>query len=138
MTMTTIQTSLSHQDVTALEVLTSTVVRLIRAGDWAGWAALYSEDAVLHPPNSAAVRGREAIQKWGEAFPPVDAVEFSDVQVFGEGDVAIVTTAYALTIRGLPPDTGKQLGVCRRGIGGWQIVAVSFNSDLPLPGQANP
>jgi ketosteroid isomerase-like protein len=135
--MSTVQTSLSQDDVTALEVLTRTVVRLIRAGDWAGWAALYSEDAVLHPPNGTAVHGRDAIQSWGEAFPPVEAVEFSDVQVFGEGNVAYVTTAYALTIRGLPPDTGKQLGVCRRGVGGWQIVAVSFNSDLPLPGQAN-
>jgi len=135
--MSTVQTSLSQVDVTALEVLTRTVVRLIRAGDWAGWAALYSDDAVLHPPNGAAVRGRDAIQKWGEAFPPVDALEFSDVRIFGEGNVAYVTTAYDLTIRGLPPDTGKQLGVCRRGTGGWQIVAVSFNSDLPLPGQAN-
>lgn len=136
--MTTAQTSLSQEDVTALEVLTGTVARLIRAGDWAGWAALYAADAVLHPPNSAAVRGRDAIQKWGEAFPPVEALEFSDVQVFGEGNVAYVTTAYALTIRGLPPETGKQLGVVRRAIGGWQVVAVSFNSDLPLPGQANP
>jgi len=136
--MTTAQTSLSQEDVTALEVLTGTAARLIRAGDWAGWAALYAADAVLHPPNGAAVRGRDAIQKWGEAFPPVEALEFSDVQVFGEGNVAYVTTAYALTIRGLPPDTGTQLGVCRRGVGGWQVVAVSFNSDLPLPGQANP
>jgi ketosteroid isomerase-like protein len=136
--MTTAQTSLSQEDVTALEVLTGTAVRLIRAGDWAGWAALYAADAVLHPPNGAAVRGRDAIQKWGEAFPPVEALEFSDVQVFGEGNVAYVTTAYALTIKGLPPDIGTQLGVCRRGVGGWQVVAVSFNSDLPLPGHANP
>ena len=136
--MTTAQTSLSQEDVTALEVLTGTAARLIRAGDWAGWAALYAADAVLHPPNSAAVRGRDAIQKWGEAFPPVEALEFSDVQVFGEGNVAYVTTAYALTIRGLPPDTGKQLGVVRRTTSGWEIVAVSFNSDLPLPGRANP
>jgi ketosteroid isomerase-like protein len=133
--MSTIGTVLAHEDVATLEQMFDAVVRLIRAGDWAGWAALYAEDAVLHPPNGPAVRGRAALQQWGEAFPPVEAIDFSNVQVSGEGSLAYGTSGYALTIKGQPPDTGKQLGVFRRGTGGWEVVAVSFNSDLPLPGQ---
>ena len=133
--MSTVGTLLSKEDVATLEGMFGTVVRLVRAGDWAGWAALYAEDAVFHPPNGAAVRGRAAIQMWGDAFPPVEAFDFSNVQVSGEGNMAYGTSGYALTIKGVPPDTGKQLVVCRRGTIGWQVVAVSFNSDLPLPGQ---
>jgi ketosteroid isomerase-like protein len=133
--MSTMGTVLGKEDVATLEQMFDTVVRLIRAGDWAGWAALYAEDAVLHPPNGPAVRGRAALREWGEAFPPVEALDFSNVQISGEGHLAYGTSGYALTIKGQPPDTGKQLGVFRRGISGWQVVAVSFNSDLPVPGQ---
>ncbi|MBI4664606.1 MAG: nuclear transport factor 2 family protein [Verrucomicrobia bacterium] len=110
-------------------------VKLLRAGDWAGWAAQYAEDAVFQPPNGPAVRGRKDIRKWGDAFPPIEAFGFSNVQVSGEGNFAYGMSAYTLTLKGLPPDTGKQLVVFRRGTNGWQIVAVSFNSDLPLPAQ---
>jgi ketosteroid isomerase-like protein len=134
--MSTTGTVLAQEDVATLEQMFDTVVRLIRAGDWAGWAALYAEDAVFHPPHGPAVRGRAALQEWGEAFPPVEALDFSNVKVSGEGNVAYGTSGYALTIKGQPPDTGKQLGVFRRGISGWEVVAVSFNSDLPLPDQA--
>lgn len=135
--MSTVGTLLSKQDVATLEGTFGTVVRLVRANDWAGWAALYAEDAVFHPPNGPAVRGRAAIRKWGDAFPPVEACDFSNVEVSGEGNVAYGTSGYTLTIKGLPPDNGKQLVVFRRGTSGWQVVAVSFNSDLPVPGQTN-
>ena len=133
--MSTMRTALGMEDVATLERMFDTVVALIRAGDWAGWAALYAEDAVLHPPNGPAVHGRAALQAWGEAFPEVEALDFLNVQVSGEGNLAYGTSGYALTIKGLAPDTGKQLGVFRRGSNGWEVAAVSFNSDLPLPGQ---
>ena len=135
--MSTVGALLSKEDVATLEGTFDAVVRLVRAGDWAGWTALYAEDAVFHPPNGPAVRGRAAIRKWGDAFPPVEAFGFSNVEVSGEGNVAYGTSGYSLTIKGLPPDTGKQLVVFRRGTSGWLVVAVSFNSDLPLPGQTS-
>ena len=133
--MSTIGTGLAKEDAATLEQIIDAVPRLICAGDWAGWAALYAEDAILHPPNGPAVHGRSALQAWGEAFPPVEALDFSDVRIWGESNVAYATTAFVLTIKGQPPDTGKQLGVLRRGTSGWQVAAVSFNSDLPLAGQ---
>lgn len=133
--MSTVGTVLSTEDVATLERMFGTAARLVRTGDWAGWAALHAEDAVVHPPNGAAVRGRSAIQKWGEAFPPIEAIDLSNVQVSGEGNLAYGTCRYTLTIKGLPTETGKELIVFRRGTNGWQVVAVSFNSDLPLPDQ---
>jgi ketosteroid isomerase-like protein len=131
--MSTLGTSLSKDDVVNLEGTFDSALRLVRAGDWAGWAALYTEDAVVHPPNGVAVQGRSANQNWGQAFPPIEAVALSDFQVSGEGNLAYVTCRYTLTIKGLPPDTGKELRVLRRGTNGWQFVALSFNSDLPVP-----
>src|SRR5262245_15543764 len=122
--MSTMGTALAKEDIATLEQMFGTAVGLIRAGDWTGWAALYAEDSVLHPPNGPAVRGRAALLQWGEAFPPVEAIDFWDVHVSGEGNVAYGTSGYTLTLKGQPPDTGKQLGVFRRGVGGWQVVAV--------------
>ena len=110
--------------------------RLVRAGDWAGDATLWAEEGVVHSPNGPAVRGRSAIQQWHESFPPIEAIDFSNLQVFGEGNVAYATYGYILKIAGMPADTGKALVVLRRGASGWEFVAASYNSDLPAPGQA--
>jgi hypothetical protein len=78
------------------------------------------------------VRGRAALLEWGKAFPPIESLSFSDIQVTGEGNMAYGSSSYALKLKGMPLDHGKQLGVFRRTPGGvWEIQAVSFNSDLP-------
>jgi ketosteroid isomerase-like protein len=128
---------LSEQDMTTLRGTFDSAAQWIRAGDWVSWSGIYSEDAVLQPPNAPTVTGRPALLAWGQAFPPVQDLTFSDVHVAGEGNLAYGTSSYSLTIQGAPTDTGKQLVVFRRGTNGeWQVVAVSFNSDLPVPGQA--
>ena len=128
---------LTAQDVAAVRKLFDDTVRYIRASNWTAWAAQWSDDAVIQPPNAPAVKGRAALLAWGQAFPPVEALAFSNVQVSGEGNQAYGTCAYAMTTKGSPPDTGKQLVVFRRSPGGkWEVVAGSFNSDLPVPGQS--
>ena len=127
---------LTEQDQASIRGMFDATVGYIRAGDWAVWAGQYSEDAVLHPPNAPMVNGREAIQAWGEAFPPVQELSFSNIQVSGQADLAYGTCAYSMTLEGSPPDTGKQLVVFHRDASGeWEVVAVSFNSDLPVPEQ---
>ena len=74
--MSTMRTALGMEDVATLERMFDTVVALIRAGDWAGWAALYAEDAVLHPPNGPAVHGRAALQAWSPIPPLLMAGRF--------------------------------------------------------------
>lgn len=125
------------QDEATLRGMFDSTVTNIRAGDWATWSAQYTETAVLQPPNAPTVTGRPAILAWGQAFPPVESLAFSEVQVSGEGNLAYGTSAYALKIKDLPQDNGKQLVVFRRSPGAkWEVVAVSFSSDLPMPAPA--
>jgi ketosteroid isomerase-like protein len=124
------------QDAAAVRKSFDDAVRNVRAGDWTAWAAQWSEDAVLQPSNSPEVKGRKAILAWGLAFPTVETLTISNVQISGDGDIAYGTSAYAMTIKGSSPDRGKQLIVLRRSSAGqWEAVAGSVSSDLPVPGQ---
>jgi len=126
-------------DETTVRAMFDSTVSWVKAGDWTSWSQQFSEDGVLQPPNAPTVVGRAALLAWGQAFPPVQDLAFTDVQVAGEGNMAWGRSAYALTLAGAPTDTGKQLGVFRRTPAGqWQVVAVSFNSDLPVPSAAPP
>ncbi len=125
------------QDEAVVRSLFDVTVKRVMAGDWAAWASEWSDNSVLHPPNAKAVSGRAALLGWGNAFPPIEMLSFSKVQVVGEGNMAYGTSAYALQVKGQPADTGKQLVVFRRSAAGkWEVVAGSFNSDLPLPAPA--
>ena len=127
---------LTDQDQATIRGMFDSTPGYVRAGDWATWAGQYSVDAVLQPPNAPPLTGREAIQEWGEAFPNVEEISFSSVQVMGQADLAYGTSAYTMTLEGAPADTGKQLVVFRRTpTGGWEVVAASFNSDLPIAEQ---
>jgi ketosteroid isomerase-like protein len=124
------------EDEAAVAAMFTQTVADFRGRDFANWASRFSEDAVFHAPNQPAITGRAAMQAWAEALPPIEAIEFTNVRVRGSGDVAWGVSDYALTLQGMPTDRGKQLAVARRVNGAWQGVAVSFNSDLPLPAAA--
>lgn len=124
--------ALSSEDETTLRAMFDSVVAEIRSGRWEAWAGHYAADAYLQPPNAPTVKGRAALLEWGKAFPPVESLDMSDVQVSGEGNIAYGSSVYALKLKDLPLDRGKQLVVFRRAPGAaWEVLAVSFNSDLP-------
>lgn len=130
-------TPFTPQDQAALRGMFDAAIRMINAGDWPAWAAQYAEDGLLQPPNAPTVSGHADLLAWGRAFPPVDAIDFSSVEIHGEGGLAWGRSGYTLRVKGQAPDSGKQLVVFRRGTDGtWKIVAASFNSDLPTPGPA--
>ena len=125
---------LTEADKATIRQTVADVARTLQAGDFAAWAGLFSDDAVICPPNAPMVRGRAVIRKWGEGFPPITELAFSDVGVLGQGDVAFATSGYTFATKGSPRDTGKQLWVFRRSPGGrWEVAAASYNSDLPAP-----
>jgi ketosteroid isomerase-like protein len=127
-------TQFTSEDASRLRGMFDSTVANIRAHDWSTWSKQYTDDAVLQPPNAKTVKGRAAILAWGQAFPPMETLSFSNVQVSGEGDMAYGTSDYVLKVQGMPADTGKQLVVFRRSPSGkWEIPAVSFSSDLPVP-----
>ena len=126
---------LSAADEATVHGMADSTVAWFKSGNFKSWAAMWTDDAVLQPPNGKAVTGGPVgFEAWGKAFPPVESLSFSDVKVMGDGNIAYGTTTYALKVQGAPADTGKQLFVARRQADGtWKLVAGSFNSDLPAP-----
>jgi ketosteroid isomerase-like protein len=126
----------SQQDEMAVGRVADSAVQYLRTGNISAWAALFSEDGILHPPNAQTLKGRSALEAWAKALPPVEHLEFTDIQIEGDGNLAYGTSGYRMSVRGAPPDTGKQLWVSRRNANGeWEVIAVSFNSDLPVAPQ---
>jgi len=131
--------ALSDEDVAANEAITDAYIQAVRTEDWMAVAALYTEDAVLMPPNTPMIQGREAIQAWNEASPPITEFNLTIVEIDGRGDLAFVRGTYSMTIAledapGPIQDTGKYIEIRRKQEdGSWLIAVDMFNSDLPLP-----
>ena len=128
---------LSQADVRKIDEATQTAMKAALAKDFATWAALFLDDAVLNPPNEPAVKGRVAIRAWLEKFPPVTEFKLNNEYVEGREDLAYVLGTYTMTIS--PPrapgpvkDSGKFVTVLRRQPDGRWLAAVDmFSSDLP-------
>jgi uncharacterized protein (TIGR02246 family) len=112
------------------------------ANDAAALSALYSDDAVLQPPNAPQAVGGAAIQAaFTEllATTPFTAIDIvvGGSEVSASGDIAWAHGTYTSTntVNGEPfDDTGKWLSVYEDQDGRWVHVADTWNSDTPLPG----
>jgi ketosteroid isomerase-like protein len=102
--------SLSEADLKKIDEATQTAMNAAVARDFATWAALFLDDAVINPANEPAVKGRVAIRAWLEKFhtPP--------------------------GAPGPVKDSGKFVTVVRKQRDGRWLGAVDmFSSDLPPP-----
>jgi uncharacterized protein (TIGR02246 family) len=126
---------LSAEDLDAIESVTAAWSEAFDARDWDGLAATYTEDALLLPPNSPAVEGREAIKAFFAGFPTVDSLDLEIVEIDGRGDLAYVRGVYRMTIPSEGEaivDTGKYIEIRRRDAdGAWRLHLDIFNSDNP-------
>ena len=128
---------LSDEDVAAIRQSNADAVRTIPAADWDAWVEFYTPDAVILPPNGAAVTGPDAMKAWAEEFPALADMSTSILEIDGQGDLAFVRGTYSMTFAGEGEpavDTGKYIEIWRKQPdGSWRIVRDIFNSDLPLP-----
>lgn len=112
----------------------------IARGDVNGMMEMYAEDAVLMPPNTPPMRGRDAVRQYWTAFMGIGRVEGTvttdDVEQSGElaTEVGHYTMTITPTAAGAPPvrDSGKFLVAWRKTDGKWRVYADIFNSDLPV------
>lgn len=134
---------LSEADVQAIRAADQAAVAAIAAKDWAGWAAGFTEQGIIMPPNTDAVTGRDGIQAWAAGFPPFTDFQGQVEEVEGLGNLAYVRGSYSLTITppgAAPiPERGKFFYVTRKQADGtWKVVRDMWNSNLPVPAPAAP
>lgn len=116
-------------DRAALQAITESYQAAIRTGDHAAIAELHAGDAVIHPANRPAERGRAALDAYFEATgsEPEDLTFTTEDLVIAEaGDMA-----YEVGTTTGPGVTGKYLTVFRRTPDGWRIAADSWSDDAP-------
>ena len=102
------------------------------SGDAAAIAALSTEDAVLMPPNSEALTGRDAIQGlWTAALADGHQGDLSTKDVIVAGDYAIETGAYKIDMAdGTHVDHGNYLVVWKRTSEGLRMARDIWNSNM--------
>ncbi|MFQ5640467.1 MAG: SgcJ/EcaC family oxidoreductase [bacterium] len=110
-------------------------------GDAAGVAALYTENAVIQPPNSDAVHGREAIQSFMQSgfTAGLKDLTLTTVAVEGSGDTAYEIGTYTLKVQPegetAMKDSGKYMVFWKQQAGGgWKLQTDIWNSSLPAAG----
>ena len=112
-----------------------TFMSAFSAGDAAGVAALYTEDALLLPPNSDFISGHGAITALWESYIAMglDSVVLETVKLDDLGDMAIEIGTYKLfAADGSPVDNGKFLVVWKNE-GGWKLHWDVWNSSVAPP-----
>lgn len=131
---------LSEEDVAAIRNIATSYTQAVVAGDVDAVVAVYTENAVLLPPNTAMVQGRAAIRAASEADTLVtQELTLTSAEIDGRGDVAFDRGTWTWT--GLAADTaeavtetGNYLVIARKQADGSWLWAVDiWNSDTPLP-----
>ncbi len=109
----------------------------VAAGNAAGVAALYTDDAMVLPPNGESVRGRPAIEKLfqGLIAAGIKQATLTAQEVEGHGDTATEVGAYSVKdAAGTELDRGKYVVVWKRVKGEWKLHRDIWNSNMPMPG----
>jgi len=133
------ETAETEADVEAINSLRDEFIALDNASDAAGLASLYTNDAVLMPPNEAAVTGSQAIESWFQTTFDQFTTEFTvaseELEVVGDWafDWGAYMTALTPKAGGEPTeDRGKYIVILRKQVdGSWRIVKNIWNSNNP-------
>ena len=131
---------LSASDIECVMAMYDTFRPAVLSGDFDTLVELYTEDAIVMPPNSPPVGGRAAVKAMFESYPKFLAVDFTVDEIVGEGDLACVIGQYRMSLEnpetgGTMDDVGSFIEVRERQEDGrWLLARDIFNSDLPVLG----
>lgn len=128
----------ARADAKAIEAAVRRYVAASNRGDAEELAALYTEDAVLLPPDHAPVEGREAIAAfWRQGTDPGLAMRTIRVDV--QSDLGYLVGRYTLPATDQEPaDSGKSLLCLRRQSDGtWKVTADIWNSSVTADSTAS-
>ena len=107
------------------------------AKDIAKVASMYTDDAVVMPPNHEAVRGRANIEAFFKEMEGA-TLTLTPFESAMSGSTAHEAGTYQMSItpKTGPPttDKGKYVVILKKGSDGqWRLSHDIFNSDMPLP-----
>ena len=134
-------TAFATADATAVRGALDAYFNAANSGDAARWAALYTDDAVMMPPNSPAVEGRAAIESWLAMLPvKITEAQGTALEVEGTGNIAYVRGTYSMSLQvpGLPDpiaQQGKLLQIyARQPAGSWLLARDMWNANAAPTG----
>jgi ketosteroid isomerase-like protein len=101
--------------------------------------AYYADDAVVMPPNEAAVTTKDGIRNLWKGF--LDSLQniswkTTRVETSKSGDMACLIGTYEMTMKDGSKDKGKYCEVWEKKGGTWKVATDMFSSDLPAPGSS--
>lgn len=127
--------TLEKQEVTRLD---QEFAAAFTRGDMATVASLYTEDALVMPPGSEAIRGRQAIEQFWRAAKEqmgIQTLSLHPQEVVASEDLAYeigTATLQVATPQGPTTDTAKYLVAWRRQMdGAWRLAADIWNNNTP-------
>jgi ketosteroid isomerase-like protein len=122
-----------------IDAVNSRFMTTFNRGDGAGAGQFYSTDAVLMPPNAAAVHGRSAIVSAWSAMGKMGGtnLKLHTTELGTHGDMAHEMGTYSLDIKpakgAAMHDHGKYIVIWKRDPkAGWQLYRDIWNSDVPV------
>ena len=128
--------TVDHKDV---HDIAARLEAAFNAGDAVALASLYSDTAILMPPNEPMVRGRTDIQAWFEhALLRLRSVRIVPIESTVEADqgfqVGTFTSALSSSGKQAGALPGKYVLVLTNHEGQWKIQYDSWSLDQPSPG----
>lgn len=130
--------AVSHDEMTraAIEAGAGQFAERFAAGDAAGIAALYSEEAKAFPPGGETASGQAAIRElWAGALAGVPGARIAITvdEVLSDGGYAIEVGRYTMTdAAGATLEQGKYVATWRREGEAWRVYREIWNT-TPLP-----
>jgi uncharacterized protein (TIGR02246 family) len=127
-------------DVDAIKRLSDKYGAMVTAGDTEGFLNLFTDDAILMPPNQNMLIGKEEIRPMVQALfkttKEIDLIEITtpnEIRIFGDWAFDLGITTFKTEGKPLE-NTNKYIRIWQKlADGSWRLARVIFNSNNPFP-----
>ena len=122
-------------DDASLQQIAIQLAAAFNAKDAAKLASLYTQTAILMPPNEGMVKGRPAIEAWFQPkMQPIRQIQIFPIKSSTLGDEGFQVGTFSATAEDDPsPRSFKYALILKRVGKRWQIDCDIWNSDQPTP-----
>jgi len=133
--------STESETVAIKKILLKDYIEAENAGDVNAKLSLFTDDAVLMPPNEPTVSGKDAIRSWQQATYDQVALQVTDtleeLKLFGDWGFARGSYSADINLKAggkLPQEDGKFLVIIKRQPDGfWKIACDMWSSNTSAP-----